>query len=632
MAILVTSVVTFTALASPVVLKSAAQSDTACQRLPVSAISASAETEGFKAANVLDLNPATRWQHEQLGAYIQVDLGRPTIVCSLDIAWYVKDVGKYNFVISVSDNGRDFKDIVSAVSQGSTTSPERYNLPNNVNARYVRVTVNGNSNNDWAAINEMATNGLISCTIPKINDVTAKGNDGNVPQNTLDANLNTRWSNLGFPSWIQYDLGEPHPICNVDVAWYRGNFRVNTFTVSVSNDGINFTPVFSGQSSGQTIGLERYDVRDTMSRYVRITVTGNTENRWSSISEVRVNGGAETPPPPPSQEICGNGIDDNGNGQVDEGCPPPSQEICGNGIDDNGNGQVDEGCPPPSQEICGNGIDDNGNGQVDEGCPPSDGSGQKDPFGIQKIYPTKQGGEEWFMDMTDGKDPRSDPPSMTKNSDGSFKVTSTQVRYGTFTSSGYDPSKIETLDHSKIAQKGYMQSPNDWRDVEMTGYVKVNEGSSDENFAWYARGGRHTGDGWPEGCEGVAYKPNLFYDGRARFAKEQWHVSYVFTDKKNAMSPSQDKWVGFKGIMYNIQENGKTAVKMEIWVDKNNDGNWVKVDENIDRGGWGDAGGECKGAPDQIITWGGPIATFRWDGATDVDIKNFSVREIQPPQ
>ena len=42
-------------------------------------------------------------------------------------------------------------------------------------------------------------------------------------------------------------------------------------------------------------------------------------------------------------------------------------------------------------------------------------------------------------------------------------------------------------------------------------------------------------------------------------------------------------------------------------------------------------GGECGGQPDQIMTWGGPIATFRWDGATDVDIKNFSVREIQPP-
>ncbi|HKI06939.1 MAG TPA: hypothetical protein VKA09_00950 [Nitrososphaeraceae archaeon] len=37
----------------------------------------------------------------------------------------------------------------------------------------------------------------------------------------------------------------------------------------------------------------------------------------------------------------------------------------------------------------------------------------------------------------------------------------------------------------------------------MTGYVKVNSGQSGENFAWYARGGRHTGDGNPEGCEGV---------------------------------------------------------------------------------------------------------------------------------
>jgi len=152
----------------------------------------------------------------------------------------------------------------------------------------------------------------------------------------------------------------------------------------------------------------------------------------------------------------------------------------------------------------------------------------------------------------------------------------------------------------------------------------------DENFAWYARGGRHTGSGSPEGCEGAAYKADLFYDGRVRFAKEQWHVSYVFTDHKDATSSIEGKWVGFKGIMYNIQENGETAVKMEIWLDKNNDGNWEKVDENIDRGGWGDEGEECGGAPDQVITWGGPIATFRWDGADDVDIKNFSVREIQP--
>jgi hypothetical protein len=34
-----------------------------------------------------------------------------------------------------------------------------------------------------------------------------------------------------------------------------------------------------------------------------------------------------------------------------------------------------------------------------------------------------------------------------------------------------------------------MQSPNDWKNVEITGYVKYNEGKkSNENFDWYARG------------------------------------------------------------------------------------------------------------------------------------------------
>lgn len=67
---------------------------------------------------------------------------------------------------------------------------------------------------------------------------------------------------------------------------------------------------------------------------------------------------------------------------------------------------------------------------------------------------------------------------------------------------------------------------------------------------------------------------------------------------------------------------------MENWVDQNNDGNWVKVFETVDAGGWGREGIGCGGQADQIITQGGPIATFRWDSATDVDFKNLSIREI----
>jgi hypothetical protein len=219
---------------------------------------------------------------------------------------------------------------------------------------------------------------------------------------------------------------------------------------------------------------------------------------------------------------------------------------------------------------------------------------------------------------------------MTRNSDGSWRITSEQVRYGVFTSAGYKPDEVE-IDHGIVANRGYMQSPNDWKNIEMTGQVKFNSGDRGENWAWYARGGRHAGSGYPNGCEGSSLKGDLRYtDGTVRWAKEQWHVSYVFNNWKNSPASADGKFVGFKAVIHNTIINGETAVKLELWVDPNNDNNWQKVYDFIDQGGWGNEGEECHGKPDQIISWGGPIASFRWDGANSVDIKNLSVREIVP--
>jgi len=343
-------------------------------------------------------------------------------------------------------------------------------------------------------------------------------------------------------------------------------------------------------------------------------------------------------------EICGDGQDNDGNGQIDEYCdvsniPPqddnqspqvePEQEICGDGQDNDGNGQIDEYCDVSNIPLDVEQSSDDNNQKDDS--QPTDEKKNFDKFGVTQIYPTKKDGEQWYLKSNPDSDTRFSPQtSLTKNSDGSFKIKSTKVRMGVFTSSGFHPGEIKTLNHNKIALAGYMQSPNDWKDVEITGYVKLNSGNND-NFVWYARGARHTGYGSPQGCEGVAYKGDLFYDGSTRFSKEQWHTGgYVFGEFGKNIGPIKDKWVGLKVIMYNIVQDDKTIVKLELWVDKNNNNDWTKAAEKIDKGGWGNTGGECGGEADQIITWGGPIASFRWDGATDVDFKKFSVREIAP--
>ena len=273
-----------------------------CLQLPIASVTASGN-DGNLPASVLDNNLNTRWSNLSVGSFVQADLGGQKTICSVDVAWYRGNLRVNNFVILVSNDGTTFTNVFTGKSSGTTLSAEKYSLPTSVTARYVRITVNGNTQNNWASITELSVDGFSStntnCTKLPIATATASGNDGNLPANVLDSNLNTRWSNLGIGSWIQADLGSKMNICNVNIAWYNGNTRQNNFVISVSNDGTTFTNVFTGKSSGTTLSPETYLLPGgTTGRYVRITVNGNTLNNWASITELSVDGTPQNNPPP----------------------------------------------------------------------------------------------------------------------------------------------------------------------------------------------------------------------------------------------------------------------------------------------------------------------------------------------
>ena len=577
---------------------------------PVRDTTASAH-DGNLPANAVDGNLGTRWSCSG-SCYLQLDLGQAAQISGARIAWYRGDERTTAFRILVSTDGSSFTEVFSGTSSGRTRDFETYTFAPQT-ARFVRIAANGNSDNPWNSISEIqillaagedpgsggaggsggtggtggtggqgGSGGSGGDAGPiKIVAVTASGHDGNVPENVLDPNPATRWSCSGS-CYLQLDLGRIRTFEGVAIAWYRGNERTTAFEVSVSDDAQSFRRVFQGTSSGTTDALVAYLFDQPESgRYVRISSNGNSKNPWNSITRVVV-------------------IPVGGAGDIPEDPGSPS----------------DPGNP-------------NDPGTGDPGTPGTPAG--VDRFGVAMIYPTKPGGEEWYLAADPTRDPRFDPQnSITRNSDGSWKMKSNKVRMNVFTSTGYDPNKIRTYDRDVLAQQGYMQAPNDWRNVEITGYVKVNRASDrSDNFAWYARGGRHN-DSRP--CEGSAMKPSFHYDGRVRVQKETYHVSYEQAPYKSVTSSLIGRWIGLKGVVRNITVNGKLAVKTELYIDEKVDGkSWKLVYEHIDDGRMGGDADECGASdPAMPITWGGPIAAFRWDNADDVDFKWLSVREIVP--
>ncbi|WP_372661079.1 Ig-like domain-containing protein [Cohnella sp.] len=124
--------------------------------------------------------------------------------------------------------------------------------------------------------------------------VSASSHDGNVPENTLDGNMASRWSASG-EQWIQYDLGVVREVGAISIAYYVGNTRTSFFKVEVSQDGEAWQQVFSGKSSGETADHEVFAFAPTDGRYVRITGFGNNQNAWNSMSEVKLYGKETVP-------------------------------------------------------------------------------------------------------------------------------------------------------------------------------------------------------------------------------------------------------------------------------------------------------------------------------------------------
>lgn len=153
------------AYARPSNVTTSASSAGSCQNLPISSVIASGNSN--LASNVLDNNLNTAWVNNGIHSWIQADLGSNMNICTVNIAWYLGNMLKYKFVISVSSDGSTFTNVFASKSSGVTLSPETYALPGGTTGRFVRITVNGNNLNKVAGITELSVDGFSNIVQPQ---------------------------------------------------------------------------------------------------------------------------------------------------------------------------------------------------------------------------------------------------------------------------------------------------------------------------------------------------------------------------------------------------------------------------------------------------------------------------------
>ena len=196
------------------------------------------------------------------------------------------------------------------------------------------------------------------------------------------------------------------------------------------------------------------------------------------------------------------------------------------------------------------------------------------------------------------------------------------------TTSGYSLGKVNK-NHSENAANGYMQDKNDFKNVEVTFYVKLVNALSNDRIKLKVRTGKQIGR---QNCEGCGIGFELFYDGKCRAFKERrLGDSLSYGRMEDTIGDIEGKWIGVKMCFYNTRFN--EHVKYELYLDTELSNSWKKYYQVVDNGTGPIAGNGilCGGIPNQPITWGGPIVYLSWRNVADpngIIFKNISIREI----
>ena len=111
----------------------------------------------------------------------------------------------------------------------------------------------------------------------------------------IDGDEDTRWgaSDGSLPQWIRIDLGSQVSIDSVKIMFNKQGMRTYTHSVEVSADGINYNKVVADDTGSNRSGDTVHTFSSTTGQYVRLNITGISDDSWASVVEIVAYDGSQ---------------------------------------------------------------------------------------------------------------------------------------------------------------------------------------------------------------------------------------------------------------------------------------------------------------------------------------------------
>ncbi|WP_440903203.1 discoidin domain-containing protein [Catenovulum sp. SX2] len=258
----------------------------------------------YPASNVIDgsLAWASRWAASGSPVNLQLNLDSVQTVTEVGVSWGNGGDQTHTFEIwARAATSGSWTKVYDSVSSGTTSSIEVYDI-DDIDARQIRIkTFENSAGSTWTNIKEVELYGTGGNSADGELAVNTAFDDGTShssypPAKAIDNS--TAWSSRwaaeagGNAVNLTLQLDEAKEVKEVGIAWGQGDSRTHTFEI-YARPGTSgtWTKIHDSVSSGNTTGIEMYDVTDISAQQVRVKAQSNSAgSNWMNITEVKLYG------------------------------------------------------------------------------------------------------------------------------------------------------------------------------------------------------------------------------------------------------------------------------------------------------------------------------------------------------